>query len=133
MNPSGLVLVVEDSPSAIKSIRESLEVMGVPHRIMSQVDEVDRFRITGWIPGEDEGPFSLAWGQVRILFCDYQIGGSFSGGDVVENASFGGAGLIIGMSSCAGFNRRMLAAGAQIAEEKHRVIHGIGSGRWPLT
>lgn len=133
MNPSGLVLIVEDSSAAINSIRESLEAMGVPHRIMAQVDEVDRFRITGRDLGEGGAPISLAWSQVKVLFCDYQIGGSFTGGDVVENASFGGVGLIIGMSSSAGFNRRMLAAGAQIAELKPRVIHGIGSGRWNLT
>lgn len=134
MKTASIVLVVEDSEAAIKSIRESFEVMGVNHRILAKVKEVDRSRITGWTPDGDRTPVSIAWSQVRALFSDFHLAGSeVDGADVVENASFGGVGLIVGMSSNSGFNRRLLAAGAQIAESKRDVILDIGKGRWKLT
>lgn len=132
MKSSSLVLVVEDSISALKAISEVLVAMEVPYCRMAQVEELDSSGITGWVPWEDGAPSFVPWSAVSALFCDYQILGQFTGADVVQKADMARVGLVIGMSSSRIFNQRLLLAGATIAEPKPHVIRDLGAGRWKL-
>jgi hypothetical protein len=132
LKQGSLVLVVEDSISALKAISESLAAMEVPFVCMAQVEELDSTGITGWVPWDDEAPILVAWSDVSGLFCDYQILGRFTGADVVQKADMARVGLVIGMSSSRIFNQRMLLAGAIIAEPKPHIVRDIGAGRWKL-
>ena len=124
------VLVVEDSDAALRKISENLEALGTEFKMMAQVDSLDGYGIAGYVPGADEEPFFVAWNDVKALFCDYEILGQYCGADVVEAAARCGVWPIIGMSSSSGYNRRLLLAGAGIAEPKPKVISGLGLGRW---
>lgn len=127
-----VVLVVEDSDSALRMISEILEAQCVEFRMMAQVDALDGYGINGFVPGKDDEAFFVAWNDVSALFCDYEILGQFCGADVVEAAARCGVWPIVGMSSSSGYNKRLLLAGAGVAEPKPKVISGLGSRRWKL-
>lgn len=124
-----LVLVVEDSAAALTQAAESLEVWQAPHALIAQVDSLDAAGIAGrHFLGPAEEIVRVEWTQVRLLLCDYQILGQWTGADVVRQADRASVPAIIGMSSDAGFNRLLVHAGASQAWPKRAVLQKLSQG-----